>query len=160
MGGSLAMWRRCRGELALFVVFTFNSLHEASTAPSSSFTKNWLYANVLGNTSSYDLNDYPDNSQVNVSLEVKYLHKIDTKNGVVDADLVMRMWWSDSRLVFPAAFKNKDGGLLVKRKDIWWPSDVSLINGRGNVPLEGSDIFVRIYPNGKAYMSRMLNSQI
>ena len=72
----------------------------------------------------------------------------------------MRMWWSDSRLVFPAAFKNKDGGLLVKRKDIWWPSDVSLINGRGNVPLDGSDIFVRIYPNGKAYMSRMLNSQI
>ena len=52
---------------------------------SSSFTKNWLYANVLGNTSSYDLNEYPVHSQVNVSLELKYLHKIDTKNGVVDA---------------------------------------------------------------------------
>jgi hypothetical protein len=129
-----------------------------ASAAAAQFKQNWLYKNTLNNANTtYDLTAFPVNITVEAGIEIKYIHEINTKRGLVDATIVLRTWWTDSRLTYPESAVNEDNSLLVKKKDIWWPEDVEIINGRGIEVSKGTDVFARVYPDGRCYVSRKMD---
>jgi len=138
------------------IILIFGSLTSPSRGEIITWGSNWLYQNTIGVANGYDLTAFPNHTAVEASVQVRYIHKVDTKNGVLEASLVNRYWWTDSRLAYPASETNPDGRLLVNKKDIWYPKDLAVSNARGNNVYGPSGEAVAVYSTGACYISEMI----
>ena len=90
---------------------------------------------------------------------------------------VQRMWWSDTRLVYPANQATPAGYLvcaqprqhrdliisclqLVDKSDIWFPKDVGVVNGYDWKAHPSAAGQVTVKPDGSCYSSEATFSQL
>jgi len=107
---------------------------------------------VLGK--SYDRTSWPLNVTVMVNLRIEQVHSIDTKKGKVFINAAIRLWWHDARLAYPQNETYGTAGLLVDKNDVWWPSDIGLVNVHGVSTLGSiTSPVVRVNYTGECYSS-------
>ena len=116
------------------------------------FRPNWLYDNVI--KQGYDKWAVPLSAMtVKTQVEVRNIYGISTRTATLHIGVVVRKWWTDPRLIYPAEQASPDGNLLVAPDAIWTPIDVDLSNVRGLKPLAMAKNFAKIKPDGSAYTS-------